>query len=119
MQVLPSTANQLDKKKRTRHFLYDPKNNIRIATQYLSYKIGHHNNNIVLATAAYNAGSYRIKTWLKNQPSLPADIWIETIPYKETREYVKSVLTYKQIYLSRDNDPSKIFTTLAQMKIGG
>ncbi|MFT5520928.1 MAG: soluble lytic murein transglycosylase [Enterobacterales bacterium] len=118
LQVLPSTAKQYDKRKKSNQHLYDPKSNIRIATQYLSYKISHHNN-IVLATAAYNAGSYRIKTWLKNQPSLPADIWIETIPYKETREYVKSVLTYKQIYLSRDNDPSKTFTALSQMKIGG
>ena len=50
--------------------------------------------------AAYNAGPNRVKQWLPDE-SVPADIWIETIPYTETREYVTSVLVYALIYQQR------------------
>ncbi|MGD9591303.1 MAG: lytic murein transglycosylase, partial [Candidatus Berkiella sp.] len=54
----------------------------------------------VLATASYNAGPTRTLQWLP--PSTQeADIWIETIPYRETREYVKNVLTFTGIYRQR------------------
>ena len=55
------------------------------------------NNNTVLATAAYNAGSNRVKSWLPAK-NTAADVWIETIPFAETRHYVKKVLTYTIIY---------------------
>ena len=54
-----------------------------------------------MATAAYNAGPGKVIKWLPSQGSLPADIWIETIPYKETRKYVMSVLSYALIYQQR------------------
>jgi soluble lytic murein transglycosylase len=49
---------------------------------------------------------------------LPADIWIETIPYKETRNYVKSVLAYQEIYQHKPNEVSNLFESLVKMKIG-
>ncbi len=72
---------------------------------------------MVLATAAYNAGSYRVKTWLKKQSDIAVDIWIETIPYKETREYVKSVMTYQQIYQSMTDPTIQMFADLSSMEI--
>ena len=55
--------------------------------------------NRILATAAYNAGPHRVKKWLKNQPAtLPHDIWIETLPFHETRNYVQNVLAFSVIY---------------------
>ena len=51
-----------------------------------------------MATASYNAGWRRVKQWLPEKEALDADIWVELIPYKETRNYVKAVLAYKQIY---------------------
>jgi len=51
----------------------------------------------VLATAAYNAGPHRVNRWLPKQ-QLPADIWVELIPFKETRGYVERVFTYASIY---------------------
>ena len=56
--------------------------------------------NYALALAAYNAGPNKVKKWLPDD-TLPADIWIETIPYRETREYVTSVLAYALIYQQR------------------
>jgi soluble lytic murein transglycosylase len=54
-----------------------------------------------LAIAAYNAGFGRVGKWLPSFEAMPADIWIETIPFKETRKYVISVLSYAIIYQQR------------------
>jgi soluble lytic murein transglycosylase len=49
---------------------------------------------------------------------MPMDIWIETIPFKETREYVKAVLAYYQIYNIRMNQPTDVFVPLSSMQVG-
>lgn len=99
MQIMPATAKQLEKKTVSTRYLLNAKNNINLGTKYLKKLLERNNGNAVLATASYNAGPHRVKQWLKKSNSkLPADIWIETIPFKETREYVKSVMAYQQIY---------------------
>ena len=55
----------------------------------------------VLATAAYNAGPSKVAQWLPARAPVPADIWAETIPYQETRNYVQRVLEYAVIYTQR------------------
>ena len=55
---------------------------------------------MLFSFAAYNAGPNRVKRWLPDE-SVPADIWIETIPFRETREYVATVLVYSMIYQQR------------------
>jgi soluble lytic murein transglycosylase len=55
-------------------------------------------NNRALATAAYNAGPHRVKKWIASSAALPIDVWVETIPYDETRRYVKNVLAFDAIY---------------------
>jgi len=117
MQVLPGTAKQLTRKKVTKNYLLNAKNNVRIGTKYLRKLLDKHKGNQVLATAAYNAGPYRIKQWLKRDINLPADIWIETIPFKETREYVKSVLAYQLIYQKKVGKESSLFDELLAMNI--
>ena len=54
-------------------------------------------NNLVLATAAYNAGPNRVLKWLPNKPQ-DGDIWVEAIPFKETRTYVQRVMAYMVLY---------------------
>ncbi|MGK0462670.1 MAG: soluble lytic murein transglycosylase [Candidatus Azotimanducaceae bacterium] len=54
------------------------------------------NHNRILASAAYNAGPKRVSGWLDS--SLPLDVWIETIPFSETRNYVQNVLVFSSIY---------------------
>jgi soluble lytic murein transglycosylase len=63
-------------------------------------------HNPVLATASYNAGPHRIKRWLPTH-DLAADIWIENIPYTETRRYTQSVLSYATIFDYQRKQPIK------------
>ena len=98
MQIMPATAKQLAKRTVSTKYLYQADNNIKLGTQYLSQLLERYNGNHILATASYNAGPHRVKQWLKKLKDLPADIWIENIPFKETRDYVKSVMAYQLIY---------------------
>jgi soluble lytic murein transglycosylase len=99
MQVMPNTAKQLMRKKDLpKSYLFNSANNINLGTMYLRRLLDKHQGNQILATAAYNAGPYRVKKWVEGEKAIPADVWIENIPFKETRNYVKSVLAYQQIY---------------------
>ena len=117
MQLMPNTAKQLAKKQRKKISLLDSSNNIELGTKYMKKLLKMSDGNQIIATASYNAGPYRVKSWLKSGTSLPADIWIETIPYKETREYVKSVLAYQQIYQVQDGQASSVFDQVINMRI--
>ena len=117
MQVMPNTAKQLKRKKISNKYLFDAKNNIDLRTSYLKKLLDRYDGNQVLATASYNAGPYRVSKWIKNKPPVPADIWIETIPFKETREYVKSVLAYQHIYHSKVGTPGSLFDEIINMSI--
>ncbi len=118
MQVMPDTAKLLTRRKKiSTKYLLDANNNINLGTKYLKSLLDRHKGNQVLATAAYNAGPYRVKKWLRSAKSLPADIWIETIPFKETREYVKSVLAYQEIYQQKVGQESSLFEQLHTMNI--
>lgn len=117
MQIMPGTAKQLARKKVSNKYLFDAENNIKLGTKYLRKLLDRHDGNQVLATAAYNAGPYRIRSWLKDAQPLPADVWIETIPFKETREYVKSVLAYQQIYQDKVGQTGSLFDQILTMNI--
>jgi soluble lytic murein transglycosylase len=77
--------------------------NVKYGTYYYKQLLNRFNGHFALATAAYNAGPARVAGWLPSLESVPADIWIETIPFKETRKYVSSVLSYAMIYQQRIN----------------
>ncbi len=118
MQLMPNTAKQLKRGSLSRKYLYNAENNIKLGTQYLRKLLDKNMGNQVLATASYNAGPYRVKRWLKNSKAMPADIWIETIPFKETRNYVKSVLAYQEIYQHKPGQVSRVFEQVINMNIG-
>lgn len=117
MQVMPGTASYLAKKKVRRNTLFDPSRNVELGTQYMRYLLDKMDNNEVLATASYNAGWRRVKQWLPETEGVPLDLWIETIPYKETRNYVKAVLAYQQIYRHHLGGNKNLFKDLANMQI--
>ncbi|GLQ30076.1 lytic transglycosylase [Litoribrevibacter albus] len=100
MQLMPATARQTARKIgiSSRSSLYDPDYNIRLGSSYLSMMHKRFKKNRALATAAYNAGPHRVDSWIKSSTALPIDVWIETIPYDETRRYVKNVLAFDAIY---------------------
>ena len=118
MQLMPNTAKSLKKGKVNRNYLLNAGNNIQLGTRYLKKLLDKNSGNQVLATASYNAGPHRVKSWLKNLKSIPADIWIETIPFKETRNYVKSVLAYQEIYQHKPGQVSQLFEQVTKMSIG-
>jgi soluble lytic murein transglycosylase len=105
MQIMPKTAQQIAQNSNDNWngetSLFNPVLNIKYGSYYFKKLLQQFNGNHVLATAAYNAGPNRVKRWLPESKSLPGDIWIETIPYKETRAYVSSVLLYALIYQQR------------------
>lgn len=116
MQVLPSTVKFITKKRVKSQSLFNAEKNLGYGTRYLSYLMKETDNNPVLTTASYNAGIFRVKKWVRY--AQPADIWIETIPFKETREYVKSVMAYRQIYIKQLGRSDNVFEEIVKMTIG-
>ena len=78
--------------------LTDPQSNIRLGTTYLSQMAERYGGNRVLATAAYNAGPHRVDNWLPSSGKQDARIWIENIPFNETRKYVRRVMAAETIF---------------------
>lgn len=106
MQLMPKTARYVARKigiKRPRHYdLINSDINIKLGVNYMKKLQHDFDGNTVLATAAYNAGPTRVNSWLpKNNDNIDTDLWIEMIPYNETRDYLKRVLTYTVIYERR------------------
>lgn len=102
MQLLPSTAQgvarRLGKPWNGANSLYQPSVNVPLGTAYLAQRIGDNGGLAYRALAAYNAGQGAVQRWMAARPLLPADYWIETIPFRETREYVPRVLAFSVIY---------------------
>ncbi len=111
MQIMPRTgkyiARHLNERWRGNNSLYNPVTNIKYGSYYYQKLLTQFNGHYAIALAAYNAGPQRVKRWLPETETLPADIWIETIPYKETREYVINVLAYALIYQQRAQSNDK------------
>jgi soluble lytic murein transglycosylase len=117
MQLMPATAKQTAKKARLAYKkdkLFDPQYNIALGSHYITGLLAQYGDNRALAIASYNAGPHRVKQWLKkSNASLPLDVWVEIIPFKETRKYVQNVLSYEVIYNYRQGRESN-FLTLAE-----
>ena len=85
--------------------LYDKDLNIALGSHYLAGLLEQFNGNRLLALAAYNAGPHRLNSWLEeDDKAVAADVWIESIPFRETRDYVKAVLTYRAILIGLHDD---------------
>ncbi len=105
MQLMGATARATAASVRLRRpsaaDLYDPDTNVTLGAHHLAELMARYDNHRALVAAAYNAGSGRVNRWLRERPDLPTDVWIETIPFAETRGYVKSVLAFSYVYASR------------------
>jgi soluble lytic murein transglycosylase len=102
MQLLPETAALVAKRNGLDwaggDSLYDPATNIALGTRYLAQMAARFNGSPWLASAAYNAGPNKVDQWLAARGTLPTELFIATIPYKETREYVARVMAFSVIY---------------------
>lgn len=101
MQVMPATARwiakQLGMKDYRKAIISQLDTNLKLGTFYMKNVLSSLGNNPVLASAAYNAGPGRARQWLADKP-LEGAIYIETIPFDETRDYVKKVMSNTVYY---------------------
>ena len=102
MQMLHGTARfaarQAGMKQPTASELYVPDINIPLGGHHIAWLLKRYDQALPLAAAAYNAGEARANQWLKGAGGWPMDVWIESIPFPETRNYVKNVLAFNQVY---------------------
>lgn len=116
MQLMPSTAEHTVQMNGIPGYvnssqLFDPQTNITIGTGYLEYVYQMFGRNRILSSAAYNAGPSRVNTWLGNTGGqVDAVAFVESIPFSETRRYVKNVLAYDAFYRYFLHQPAKILT---------
>ena len=102
MQVLPGTGAEVARKIGAPwtggESLFDPDTNIRLGTAYLRQLMDKYGGKPYLVMAGYNAGPAPLNRWMGQRPAMDADFWIETISYKETRDYVGRVLSFSTVY---------------------
>lgn len=103
MQIMPATARETAKKSGISHQnkkqLLHPEHNITLGSRYINQLLTKYDGNRLLAVAAYNAGPHRVNRWLqRSNKRLPYDVWVEVIPFNETRKYVQNVLSYSVVY---------------------
>lgn len=101
MQLMPATGyftgRRLNLPIRGTQALLDVENNLKLGVGYLKDVLSRYANHQTLATAAYNAGPNRVSGWMP-RTTLDADVWVETIPFNETRDYVKNVMAFTAVY---------------------
>ena len=109
MQIMPATARWIAQRLGIKRFqvdeMRDPARNIQFGAYYLKHVQSTLDGSPVLATAAYNAGPGRAQRWRDTQP-MEAAVYIESIPFAETRDYVKKVMSNAMYYAARFGQPS-------------
>ncbi len=101
MQLMPATAKMTAGYKGKNYnqlWLIDPEYNIKLGTKHFSDLIRQQDGDLVYCLAAYNAGGGAVKRWRNAFGELERDEFIENIPYKETRNYVKKIVGYMDVY---------------------
>ena len=122
MQVMPATGHAIAKKYKYTRFstnrLYIPGPNLLIGTRYLADLINQLGDDPVLVAASYNAGPRRVRKWLKASKGVNRLVFIETIPFTETRLYVKAILGAMKHYDLVLNQPQVSLDQLLAGKYG-
>jgi len=111
MQIMPATGRQVASSVGVPHnttALYDVEHNVLLGSTYYRQLLDRFGGNRVFALTAYNAGPHRVDRWRNRAgEGVSVERWIETIPYRETRNYVQAVLSYNVVfrYLMGDTAP--------------
>jgi soluble lytic murein transglycosylase len=112
MQLMPTTARRMEQV--SRRELYDPHTNIRLGMKFYSKMVEKFGGDGELALAAYNAGPDRIESWKRRYPTPNRTLFMDLIPYKETREYVATIgrnyFWYLTLYEAKMNPSSSLRT---------
>ena len=124
MQLMPATGREAGRRigfriKKSSQLLA-PSTNIAIGSSYLASLMNKYQQNFSMAAAAYNAGPHRVRQWRPTSDCLATDIWIDSIPFRETRRYVRTALFYYVIYQHRlGKDIKPLETLLASVPPNG
>lgn len=108
MQLMPATAQRLAAHLEVaagRGALLDVRTNLRFGMTYLRQLIDRFGHQAA-ALAGYNAGPHRVERWLPVEYAMDADIWTETIPFRETRNYVQNIMYFSAVYEHRMELPA-------------
>jgi soluble lytic murein transglycosylase len=117
MQMQPATASAVAHRWH-RDALFDPAVAVPLGAAYLHELLERYGNQLELSLAAYNAGPVSVARWLPAQP-IDADVWIENIPYAETRGYVQHVLEHIVAFaVMRDAEPPRLSGLLPPVRPG-
>ena len=119
MQLLPATAKRVARGAGLtytgRASLYEPDVNLTLGTQYLADLLERFDGSLPFAAAAYNAGEHRVERW-RPPGDKDAAIWVENIPYTETRLYVQKVLKHMTGFgWRRTGQPVPVTTRLGSL----
>jgi soluble lytic murein transglycosylase len=112
MQMQPATATAVARRWHwpvpSRDALFDPAVAVPLGAAYVHDLLERYGNQLELSLAAYNAGPVSVARWLPAQP-VEADVWIENIPYTETRSYVQHILEHIVAFaVMRDAEPPRL-----------
>jgi soluble lytic murein transglycosylase len=106
MQVMPATARRFARVGKAQ--LMDPRTNVKVGVRYFSGLLQRFGGEAELALAAYNAGPERVEQWLARYPADDRLLFVDLIPFRETREYVASIARnyywYRELYLEKNRD---------------
>ncbi|MGH8369483.1 MAG: transglycosylase SLT domain-containing protein [Gammaproteobacteria bacterium] len=116
MQLMPSTgrhlAGSIGMDIDADEDMLDPHTNLTLGSHYMDRLLARFDGSEPLATAAYNAGATRVAEWLPaSGNTLPADIWVDTIPYDQTRIYVRRVLAQTVMFDWRLHGKAQLLST--------
>jgi len=101
MQIMPSTGRGLARQKRVRYrasSLYEAETSLDLGTFYLRQLSDRFDGAVEKVLVGYNAGPSRVNKWTSLRPGIPEEEFIDTIPFTETRFYVRIVLTNREEY---------------------
>jgi len=116
MQIMPATGEAVATSLQQPHRasdLFDVGHNVLLGSAYYRQLLDRFDGNRVFALSAYNAGPHRVERWRHaNREGVPVEVWIETIPYLETRNYVQAVLAYNVVFQYLLGDTQRLLTPL-------
>jgi len=120
MQLLPSTAKITARRaglpRPTRESLLDPAINLPLGAETLAGLIERFDGQVLLALAGYNAGPGAVRRWLPSR-GMDADVWVENIPYNETRAYVQRIMWHSVVFQwLRDRKPEDATPWLVEVR---
>lgn len=119
MQLMPGTAKLVSRKAGEKYpgnqALLNARTNVQAGTRYMASLFRQFKGNLLLATAGYNAGPHRSISWQHPTEAIPGDLWIETVPIQETRDYVKNIMTYQAIYRWHLGRPPRLSSSIEQV----